>query len=244
MKMRRFLIVSAVAVCTALLPMAAMAQAVSPAIAVVGERAGGFATTLEVSNPRPSRMAVEIEIAERVFLPSGGEEEKPSSDFIIFPPQTVLDPEGAQNVRIQYVGEPLSGQSKSYRVWVREVLAPLSPEEAASSQVRVRGEFGGSLHLVPANVDAEPRIVSQEIRTGANGREAVLSLTNEGGRYFYLFETVFRAGDTIVPMDTIMETQNAGRPVGPFGSRTIAFPLPDGAQGASELTVEMLERSN
>lgn len=220
---------------------AAHALGVAPPILVLDERTG-YAGEMRVLNPDTEPMAVEVSVFLRTF-DEGGETETPAdTDFVVFPPQAVIDPQSDQAIRFQYVGDALDGRSKSYRVYITEVLAPLSEDAAEQSTVRFQSRYGASLHLVPRGARAEPRVASAEPAMKQDGAPALrVRIENEGGRYVYLNETVISAGDFVFPMGDVMATQNAGLPIGPSMGRTITLPLPEGASPDAPVEIALRE---
>ena len=98
---------------------------VSPIVIEVQEREGQYAADFLIANPRDKTLAVEIRVEERVFDANGGETLVPADDeFLIFPLQATIATGERQIVRLSYLGE-ISGQSRSFRLHVTEVLAPI-----------------------------------------------------------------------------------------------------------------------
>jgi len=201
---------------------AALAFSVLPPSQDVVPNAGLYNTLIQVVNTREEPLALELEIHERVFGADAAETLRPADDeFVIFPPQVIVPPGETQTFRIQYLGESLDGQSKSFRLYIGEVLAPLAPDEP--QQIRQRTVFGAAIHLVPDGIRAEVRVASIETVTHDGATKTRVVLRNDGGRYVYLTDLDIRAGDRPITVDDMeLPTQTTILP--PGGSRTFYLP--------------------
>jgi hypothetical protein len=216
-----------------------------PAISEFRPDGGVHRGSVAVLNPRPTPIAFEMSVFERVFGEGGGEElVDVSAEFAILPPLGTIAPGESQVVRIQLMGPPVTDQSRSFRLYATEVLAPLSEEEAVEmgTGVRVRERFGASMHLVPAGAEAaisvdrvsEPRVVEEQ------GRVVDVTLTNSGNRFVYPFELRIDVDGRTLTNEELQKIA-LPRPIGPGATETLAIPLLESAVGNSvpEITVSL-----
>lgn len=199
---------------------------VSPIVIDVVGSEGRYEGEFVVVNPRSQPLAVEITVEERVFDAQSGETLVPADgDFLIFPLQTAIDPGKRQVVRLSYLGV-IEDSSRSFRLRVTEVLAPLSEEQARGSGIRTRYQFAPSLHISPRG--AEPDLVIESVQREASAQsenKAAITIRNRGNRYAYLNEREIVFGEFIVDQATIVEAM-APRPVGPGAAMTLVVDVP------------------
>jgi len=198
---------------------------VRPAIIEIEESNGRFESQFEIVNPREKPIAIEIAVKQRVFLPDGGEElVAADDDFLIFPLQTALAPGERQLVRISYL-DPSLESSRSFRLIVGEVLAPLEASSANAATIRTRFEFNPSLHVIPKGAEARLAIENVRIENGADGKNFLrLDVVNSGNRYAYLSDKEIVIGEYRLPPERIIPVM-APRPVGPGNRMSLEFDI-------------------
>lgn len=80
--------------------------------------------------------------------------EPADDEFLVFPPQVVLEPESQQVFRIQYVGGPLA-QSEVFYASVSQIPVQLDLTE---SRIQVLMRFNVLVNVVPRNSAAQPTV--------------------------------------------------------------------------------------
>ncbi|WP_051328964.1 fimbrial biogenesis chaperone [Geminicoccus roseus] len=106
-----------------------------------------------------------------------------SGDFVIFPPQAIIQPGATQIFRIQWAGDPALAQSRSYAVRIEQV--PVRPSDAGTS---VQLVYSFAVIVNVASPQSQPALVVVEAAPVREGGKAALSvlLENKGDRYAYL----------------------------------------------------------
>jgi fimbrial chaperone protein len=206
--MRHLAIYGLVAFCAAAL---ASASASAQSIGVEPlflEVAPNESSALRVRNSSPGPVTVEIEVEERMVDENGVQTRKPADDdFLLFPPQAVVQPSSLQVFRMQPIAADPT-RSKSYFVTVRQVPVKL-PNEESGVRLRVVFAFDSAVHVVPRNTRSEAVLVSaapsrmeievptEEFKTESNGAQTRIVkkvevpavefvVRNDGSRYYYL----------------------------------------------------------
>ncbi|PWE18617.1 hypothetical protein DDZ18_03160 [Marinicauda salina] len=146
--------------------------------------------TLRVTNGRDAPLTIEV-FAFRLDVSEDGEETltPAEEDFLIFPPQAIIDAGATQNIRVRYIGEPDLARSEAYRINVRQVPVEFTGEGAAGIGVAV--SFMTLVNIVPAGAAPELRAVEVENAGEAGWR---VRLRNDGARYARLSEYAWRLG--------------------------------------------------
>ena len=86
--------------------------------------------TLRAQNTKQTPLPIETFVVRRTVSEDGEEVRAPADeDFIIFPPQALVEPGGAQAFRVRYVGDSDIETSRLYGIGVREVQAQVPSEE-------------------------------------------------------------------------------------------------------------------
>jgi P pilus assembly chaperone PapD len=203
----------------------------------------GRGTTAEiiVENVTEKPLTVEFMVEKRNVDDQGNENHTSGEDdFVIFPPQTVIQPESSQKIRVQYVGDPSISQSESYHIYAAQVPVNLSNVE--KSGVSTVLKMGASLHVAPP--DTKPSVSITEVR--AKGNDALVTIQNNGGRFAYIDDVkiTLSGGNASKEYEGEELVQLAVRTLIPpgGGTRTITLPMPEGASGASpQAQIEMID---
>ncbi len=133
---------------------------------------------IRIENPHDHPITVEMVTEQRDFDANGKETRTPAEDdFLIFPPQTLVQPGKTQLVRYQYIGDPKIPATKAYVINVRQLPIDLKPD--AQSGMKFLYNFGLARYVVPEGAVAVP--TAENIRVGENGSlEFVLKNTGNG----------------------------------------------------------------
>lgn len=176
---------------------------ISPALAFkldpisrVFEPAGAGATqSYEVINDSAEQIAVELSIAERKISLEGQETtESADDDFLVYPSQIVLPPQGVQSVRVTWLGNPNPEKELAYRIIAEQLPINLNnPEESqaetTSGAVKVMFRYMGSVYIRPKNAESKVVLngITHEKGTDGNDR-LVITFDNQGTRRAVLSE--------------------------------------------------------
>ncbi|MCB8764730.1 fimbrial biogenesis chaperone [Planktothrix agardhii] len=176
---------------------------ISPALAFkldpisrVFEPAGAGATqSYEVINDSAEQIAVELSMAERKISLEGQETtESADDDFLVYPSQIVLPPQGVQSVRVTWLGNPNPEKELAYRIIAEQLPINLNnPEESqaetTSGAVKVMFRYMGSVYIRPKNAESKVVLngITHEKGTDGNDR-LVITFDNQGTRRAVLSE--------------------------------------------------------
>ncbi|QIG79043.1 fimbrial biogenesis chaperone [Stakelama tenebrarum] len=157
----------------------ALAYRVSPMIYDLDPFGPGATKVLRIENDGDKPITVEIVPEKRSFDIMGAEKRTPAEeDFLIFPPQAVIQPDATQAVRVQYIGEPGLTRSETYTVTVKQVPVQLPTE--AQTGVQFLFNFSTLANVVPAGASADVRLESVTREADGSVR---LGLRNAGTKY-------------------------------------------------------------
>jgi fimbrial chaperone protein len=108
---------------------------------------------IEVSNAEDRVLPMEVRMYRGVISEEGQLSLEPADDqFVVFPPQVILQPQSQQVFRIQYVGGPLT-QSEVFYASVSQIPVQL---ELTESRIQVLMRFNVLVNVVPEGTAAEP----------------------------------------------------------------------------------------
>ncbi|MEL6361683.1 MAG: fimbria/pilus periplasmic chaperone [Pseudomonadota bacterium] len=144
---RALVVVLGIAIGLVLLSEAALAYSVTP-LSVKLEGVPGARTSLRVENDKQTALTIEATVMRRLINEDGSEELRPADDdFIVLPPQSIIQPGKVQNLRVQYVGEPLNDGSAHYRIIVAQVPVEFKDgRDSAAAAIVVRFAVGVNLY--------------------------------------------------------------------------------------------------
>ena len=149
--------------------------------------AGSGATqSYQVVNDSDERLAVQVSIVQRQMDLTGKENYKPADeDFLIYPPQILLEPQKTQTVRVTWLGDPQPTKELAYRIIAEQLPINLEKPQANQTKpvgaVKVLLRYLGSLYIRPANVQPDVVLEGAELQKGTNSaNELAISFNNRG----------------------------------------------------------------
>lgn len=135
------------------------AMRVSPMIIEMSSKGSGATGRLEVQNLNDAQLAYETRITRIDYDAEGKMVETPADgDFLVFPPQGVLQPKGRQVVRLQWLGDPDLPASRGYYVAINQLPVKLDQQEAAAPGAQVQVVYHMKALVVVAPDKAEPKV--------------------------------------------------------------------------------------
>jgi fimbrial chaperone protein len=156
---------------------------------------------IEVVNNEDRQLPMEVRMYRGVIAENGELTLEPADDkFMVFPPQTLIAPQGKQVFRIQYLPDGPMTQSEVFYAGVSQIPVQLPAEE---SRIQVVMRFNVLVNVVPDGTTPDPVVakvtpVSREVELGPdekkpeekdvrktrveNGLE--VRIENKGTRYF------------------------------------------------------------
>lgn len=150
----------------------------------------GSTKTYRVVNSKETPIAVEVSVVKREVNLLGEETLTPADeDFVVYPPQMILEPQSSQTVRVTWLGETAPESELSYR-FIAEQLpvelnavdesdAPLSASTTGAVQVLLR--YAGSLYIRPDGVQPDLQLKTVELERDEVGKKwLAIDLENQG----------------------------------------------------------------
>lgn len=190
------------------------------------EPAGSHATQdIRVENVGDRAVPVEVRIVRRHINPDGTERQIPAEDdFIVFPPQGLVQPGSFQTFRARYIGAPLQ-QSALYLITIAQL--PINVEGGGENGVQFLFNLGTSAIVSPPR--AEPRLVVESVAPSPEAGKLRITIRNDGNRYARLHNGVWTfasAGRTERLEGQPLRTAVNQPLIEPGTRRTIDLPVP------------------
>jgi fimbrial chaperone protein len=205
----------------------ARAYQVSPMIYDMKPTGAGASAVIRVNNTNASPITIELVAEKRLFDETGKESrEAADKDFVLFPPQAIVQPGSTQAVRIQYVGEQKLDKSSTYTVTVKQV--PVKLPNDGKSGVQFVFNFSTVANIVPDGAKAQIDTVSLQ----PAGKMLRLTLHNSGNKYANLaLSNVELSGGSFksTVKDDAWRKALGTSWILPGGTRVIELPKPDKA---------------
>lgn len=124
-----------------------------------------------VTNDNDSPLPVEVTVQTLSVdengenaLKAGGDEE-----FVIFPQQALIPPGGTQMFRVQWVGEPLLTESRSFIVSFDQIPVRMRLEKGQIGAQTVYG-FGVVVNVAPPEGQPDLKVVATGVASGKDGK--------------------------------------------------------------------------
>lgn len=152
----------------------------TPMVVDFAPQGKGTTQTVTLENPGNSRIAVQLEIMKRAIDVNGKENRsEPSSDFVLYPEQLVLEAGQKRNVRITWVGEAEPKVELPFRLVASQLPVALErPTNRADVKVNLKFvlQYVASLYVVPPEAKSRIVVTSASVKDG----KAEVMLENEG----------------------------------------------------------------
>ena len=195
------------------------AYTVQPLVFTLDTNGSGAGRVVTIANDQNTDITIQISMYSMEVTPQGEENRRlAEEDFLVFPPQAVVDAGRNQNFRVKYIGDPSIGESAVYRMHVEQI--PIDVEKAAEGEtkigVQLLANFWGLLNVKPKGAIANVTVDSIKATGSDKWR---LSLSNTGTDFARLQKAdwLFDDGDA--------QTLVKGSDLGDFGVSSI---LPGG----------------
>jgi P pilus assembly chaperone PapD len=219
----------------------AQAQSVEPMRFELAPTGTASQTTLQVRNTRPFPITIEA-VPSVLTIDANGEETlvPADDDFLIFPPQAVIDAGKTQSIRVRYIGGGALDTSKAYRININQL--PIDMREDGESGVAVTVNFATLVNVVPSNVKSD--LAVSELSSAEDGRWRML-VTNNGNRYARMPDLDMRISQGSRTSD-ISSNATQGwfdrNLILPGGSLYVTMPAQEGFD-PQQTTIELVEPS-
>ncbi len=180
-------LIGTAAAAVAMLCVPAHAHRVYPMSYELAPTGSSAATVLRVDNTTERPLTLEVSVEKRSWDERGNETRVPADeDFLVLPPQMIVEPGKTQAIRVQYVGEPTIDRTAMYVIGVNQV--PVA-DPSAGTGVQFVINFGTAAYVVPVGAKTELSIVSVAAAADPGKMEVVLE--NTGARYAPLGSTTW-----------------------------------------------------
>lgn len=160
----------------------AQAARVAPMVVELDEYGQGAITRVEMTNNENRSLPLEARIFRGNVSEHGGLTLLPADeDFMVFPPQTVIQPLGQQVFRVQYLGGTPLSQSEVYYLSLKEI--PIQLDESIS-RVQIIMNFNVLVNVVPEGAFADPVVDWVKTSSGEEKHSIKVRIANDGTRFF------------------------------------------------------------
>lgn len=184
--------------------------------------------TLVIENGQDEPVLLRLQVMSRTTLADGRESNAPTSDFAVFPVQTVVGPKQSQVVRLQWRGAEKLDRELAYRVIAEQ--HPLANRPKPTHAIKLAVRFVGSVYVVPEGAAADVVVESARAVTAGGERRLELVLENRGLAHTLIDEptvAVSAGGETRQLSEAAVKGLDGANILA--GSKlTVRLPWPDG----------------
>lgn len=208
--------------------------------------AGRSATqSYEIVNDRNEWLAVSVSMLQRQMDRNGKESYKPADDdFMIYPPQILLEPNTTQTVRVSWVGDPNPSAELSYRLLAEQVPINLDKNQSRMAKpvgaVKILMRYLGSVYVKSDTM--KPDVVIETIETLPGATQLAITMHNRGNAHVALTKLALhlKAVGAVVNLKPEQLKGMANEVILAGNTRRFVIPYPVGLpQGAVTATFEL-----
>ncbi len=204
----------------------------------------GASATVRVENTNSVPVTLETSVVKRIIDAVGnGEEEAADDDFVVLPPQTILQPGKTQNIRIQYVGEPPAVGSLHYYVKIEQLPVTFLKKDETSGSAQFLLNYHVNVNLSRAG--AEVNLTEVSATMSGEPQVAEIVIKNEGEKYIPLSmkDFIFKNASGEEIRKAAQMYPGVGANVVPGNSeRRVKVKLPDEFNATAPLTLTIVDR--
>lgn len=184
---------------------------------------------LWIENNRDEPVLLTLEVLTREMGAQGQEVNLPTSDFSVFPRQTMMGARQMQVVRLQWRGPDNPDRELSYRLLAVQEPLPVSPTKA--NRVKIAFRYLESVYVVPPS--AAPDVVvesARAVKDAQKGPALELVLNNRGSAHALIDEPALtiNAGGVARKLDDKALASLDGQNVLARSKRTLQVAWPEG----------------
>jgi len=132
-------------------------------------------------------VAVQVRMVKREIMPDGKEVTSPEeNDFLVYPPQMVLEPNERQLIKVIWVGDTDLTKELAYRAIVEQVPVNLTPVKVENSggipiSITIVSTYIASVYVTPPGATAKVILESASSQKSKEGTaQLVLNFANQG----------------------------------------------------------------
>lgn len=204
---------------------AAPAQRIAPMLYDLTPTGETSSQVLRLDNNLTRPITIETVVYLREIAPDGTEKRtEAGDDFLVFPPQAVIQPNATQSFRVRYIGEPNLDKTRMYVVSFNQL--PVSTAEAPSLQFVVN--FGTAAYVSPVGI--RPEISVATTTPAADGKTLAVTVNNSGRKHASLalakFTMTNAKGESFDLEGESLRAALGLTVVPPGGSRIFTLPVP------------------
>ena len=147
-------------------------------------------------------IAVEVGVFTREMTDEGSDILRPADDdFIVYPPQMIVMPGQTQTLRVQYVGDPVDGVERAYRLIAEQLPIDLGDErDRDGGSITLLVRYVASLYVGPPSASPALRVIAA---VPAPRERMRVVLANEGTGHALLTNLTLRVGGRELSDDAI-----------------------------------------
>ena len=137
----------------------------TPSRLVLEPSGGRSAGSFQVRSTGNEPVAIEVRVTDRQMDPQGNETQTDAEDdFVVYPPQIVLQPGQVQTVRVTWLGDPNVAVEQAFRLITEQLPIDLGGPEETPTGVTVRinalYRYVAALYVTPPG--AQPNVVIRQ----------------------------------------------------------------------------------
>lgn len=223
----------------------------------------GSRSSITVRNSSNRPFPVEVIVSRLTMTENGDVDSRPAeADFLVFPPQAIITPNGLQNFRVQWIGDPGLAEGRIYDITISQVLVddpadtPSAQGNQTSLSVSLALAFGAVVNMPALSGDPAPVVGPARLVRDAKGQvmmEAVIE--NRSNQNFLMVKnrttlSLFDGAGVSLwsrtyDADALLRIFGLGV-VQPNKRRTVRIPLTDAPESAlrAAVSASMDIRSN
>lgn len=169
-----------------------IAQTVEPMIFELEPLGARSTESLRIQNPGSGPITVEVTAMKLVLDELGNETNTPADDdFLIYPPQTIVQADSTQVVKVKYVGDPTIQTSQAYRIVINQLPVDLKTSDASGLSILTK--FLTVANVSPPKTRPDLKITDIE---AYQDKEWLLTVENTGNRFGALSDTSWEIENT------------------------------------------------
>jgi fimbrial chaperone protein len=148
----------------------------SPLVMEFEPSGSGAHKTYRVENDGDVPNAIQITMVRRL-VDANGKESLPEEedDFVVFPPQMVLQPGETRSIRVQWVGDPTPPAELAYRIIAEQLPVDFESETSQSSGISLVIRYAGSVYIAPPGIHSDLSVSGEvaEMEDGTSGLKLI-----------------------------------------------------------------------
>jgi fimbrial chaperone protein len=159
----------------------------SPNLVELEPVGAGVSKNFSVTSTGDEPVAVQVRMVRRDISPDGKEVRFPEeNDFLVYPPQMVLEPNERQVIKVVWVGDTSLTKELAYRAIVEQVPVNLTPVKVENSggipiSITIISTYVASVYVKPPGATAKIILESASSQNSKEGTDQlVLNFANQG----------------------------------------------------------------